>query len=176
MRIQGIRIEIVILALLVALAGFFSIQYLIREYWIGQPLQEEILQISGVRDVELVDSRDGLLLQLEIDPVPNILLTYQEIQTTGEQLIKNEDFSMIIKNTDRDLEEDYFKLHHHIYHHISREDYLSLQDYLRSQSSKLGLDEAVFFLDNSHLYLQLIRDERAYYRIIPRYRREDSLP
>lgn len=175
MRVQGIRIEIVILALLVALAGFFGAQYLIREYWIGQPLQEEILKIPGIIDVELMDSREGLLLQLELQPVSNILATYNQVQSIGEHLIKNEDFSIQFKNSDQELEAIYFQLHHHIYHSISRHDYVYLQDYLNREGRDRGLDEALFFLDDTHLYLQLVKGDAAYYRIIPRYKKEDLL-
>ncbi len=173
MRIQGIRIEIVILALLVALAAFFGGQYLIREYWIGQPLQEELLEIPGVESAELIDGREGLILQVELGVLSNFLRTYQEILETGEGLLKNEEFRIEIKKDHGDLEDIFYQLHYHLYQYTAREDYLSLKEYLEREGERLGLNEARFFLDNTHLYLQLILGEDSYYHIIPRNRREE---
>ncbi len=168
MKIGGIRIEIMLLALVIALAIFFGGQYLIREYYIGQPLQEELQALEEVKEAELLEVGSENRILVTLNPVDNILRTHEMLQDFISERLGKRPFTLQLKNNNQQLDDLYYQLHYLLYQSLAHSEYVELARELEVKRKELELDEAAFFLDQKHLYLQLISGQEAYYRIIPR--------
>lgn len=156
-----VRLGLVLVFFLTLLVGG---QWAFRQQYIEDPLGEQICRLDNVAAVSFMKSSGHHVVQVELNGFGNIYREYQEVEAT----LQGKDYEIVFLDQPNEklksLEES---LQPAIYQALAQNEYLWLQQYLIDQAQAYDC-EALYYLDNERLYLQLSDEKDYIYRMISR--------
>jgi len=166
MQWHGLRIHIILLALLVALGIFFGFRWLYDKFSFEEPLAAALKANKAVTAFEIEHNRPVKIL-VHLTPTTNLKETYQELYQQAQSVLGNRQFILkLADNRDEKLKRVFYYGQFAVYEAIKRGNYLEMIKFIEEESRKLGVTSSVF-IDQNNIYIQLQLDDHYLYEIIP---------
>jgi len=173
-RAMNFRAPVAIIALILTLGvclGAFSVY---NRYLVEKPMQEEMLQVQGVKKVELRREKKINVITVEMAELPDFSSAYQAVDNIARERFGPEGYTLQIKDRrDENLQKVYDSLQLYLYQGIATNSFL----WLDQEVGKVAADKHLRYglrVDDRNLYLQLHRDGHYLYAIIERGEKEKT--
>ncbi|KUO52255.1 MAG: hypothetical protein APF76_04245 [Desulfitibacter sp. BRH_c19] len=170
MKIKGFSLPVIIIAFVLALGVFMSLNWVYTEMAVKKPLGQEISEVDGVRNYTIEKGTEGLILTVELDMVNNIQTAYSNLNEIGHSHVKdNEGFEIrIVDNPNNELITVWNEIQYYAYQSLAQGDFVTLKD---SMQSLVQNDENIdyqVYINDTHLFIQVQSHENYIYRIMQR--------
>ena len=168
MQWHGLRIPVILLALLIGLGVFFGVRWLYNKFSLEEPLAGALKANQDVQSFEIEKGRAVTRITVHLAPTPNLKETYRELHRQVQSVLGRQRFEIkIVDNRDEKLTRLFYAGQFAVYEAIKRGNYREMIKDLEAEAAKYGAT-AVVFLDQENVYLQLQNQEHYLYEIIPR--------
>lgn len=172
MRIRYIQILKGCIALIVTLAGLYTGQAAWQKYAVDLPLDKALHEINGVEEAfwnKGNNKNDVMSIYVKLGSTANFQKTYEEINKTIKETIKNRQYNLEIKdNRSPELDQIYYGLHCHIQKAIADGDFPLLEEKVREKASAAGVVSKLY-VDEQNIYLQLSKNNSSLYNVAVRH-------
>ncbi len=168
MRWNGIRVPVVVLALVLGLAAFWGSQWLYGRLNYERPLARFLGENKYVAAYSINNRGPVMELEVKLGKVDNLQETYNSLQRSVQDIVGRRNFKIILKDErDKSLED----LHHYsrlaAFEAMERGNFLEMEEYISRRAAREGAS-AKILMDQDRLYIQLVRGSYYLYDIIPR--------
>lgn len=168
MQWKGIKIPIVILALVVGLASFLGVQWLYNRYNYERPLAKLLGENKEVVNYQLHDQGTQLEVQIKLDKVDNLQKEYADLHQSLQKIVGKRDFKIVLEDQrDETLNSIYYRTRLASYEALERGNFLEMEAYISNLAADEGA-QAKVWIDQDRLYIQLAHGDSYLYEIIPR--------
>ncbi|MEN6326888.1 MAG: hypothetical protein ABFD18_11865 [Syntrophomonas sp.] len=168
MKKNEFRVLIAILALILSLGALLAAFYLYKEWGIKEPIVNEIKTIESVHDVKIEEKGQKYEIQVHLNKASDIQKPYQVIVEKVEASLAPEDYQLIIKDQrNARLQTMFNDLQPAIYEALANNQFIWLDEEIAKQLQKTNMKHRIF-IDEEHLYLQIIDGNSYLYEIINR--------
>lgn len=169
MDIQGLRVRVIVVALVAGLVALFGLEQVYRYSQVDQPLARFFAGRPDVAGFEVREVGGEVVVQVRLGRVANLRETYLALQDGVRAILGARPFRLEIRdNRDDRLVDDYYKLHYTIQEGLATGRFTEMAAAVREKAATLGLDEARVFVDVDRLYVQLRRGDHYLYEVVPR--------
>lgn len=169
MEIKGYRIELIVVALLVALGLFFGGHYYYKQYQLGNSLIEDLEGIKGVKRVKIQDLNQGKEVELTLGQVSDLKEVHQQINRILVNTFDDNKYKIKLNNPeDQKLITAYRKIHLSIYESIITGEFTEVANQMNQIKSELDIEEAGISVDQDYVYLHLREGKADFYKVIER--------
>lgn len=168
MQWNGIRIPVVVLALVVGLAAFWGAQWLYNRFNYERPLTRALEENKDVAAFKINDQGPVLELDVKLARVDNLQRAYSGLDRSLRGVLGRRDFRIVLQDQrDPVLDEIYYQAKLAAFEALDRGNYLDMEAYISRLASREGSKSRVW-LDQSRLYIQIDHGSNYLYEIIPR--------
>lgn len=169
MEIQGLRVPIVVLALVGGLAMLFGLQQVYKYSQVEQPLSHFYAARQDVTGYRVDQLGNRVAVRVTLGQVANLRETYKQLEEGTRNVLDTYPFDLEIKdNRDAKLVDDFYKLHYILQEGLSTGRFTEMSQAFQDAANGLGIDEARVFVDTDRLYVQLRRGGHYLYELMPR--------
>lgn len=168
MQIKGLRIYIIIAAVVVTLAILLTLQYVHQKYNVEQPLFKLYSETKLVKDVKLEEKGSTVKVILDVNKTDNLRKAYFDLNTYTQEIMGNKEFTIELKdNRSKELEKAYYNSQFIIYEAIAKGDFTRMADIIRKNAEAVNA-ESMVFIDENNIYVEFIKGGNYLYEIVPR--------
>ena len=168
MQWHGIKIPIVILALLLGLGTLWGGQWLFNRYNYERPLSNLLGENKDVISYSINDSGPLLEVEVRLKKVESLENSYVKLRKSVEEVAGGRKIKITVKDDrDQTLEGVYQDASLAAYEALTRGNYLDMGRFIEARAAGQGA-QAKVFLDGEHLYIQMQHEDKYLYEIIPR--------
>lgn len=167
---EDINIKKVIIAALITLALLFLGNYLITDYRIDRQLKKELLKLSQVKEVKINQAKKYHLnlLLVEIDDLAALNL---KLRTKIEEILATDDYKLELYGKESTkLKEIYKRINLALYESLVTGKYTTFGKTVEEYKEQYNLEEAEVKVDNKYIYLTLVDNRGAIYKVLTRSR------
>lgn len=169
MQWHGIKIHVVVLSVVAALAAFLGTQWLYNSLNFREPLKKELEANSQVLDYRIEETETGsYLVYVSIGKTRNLMTSYRQVYEAVEQVMGNRRFDIELTDNRNELltgvyDRGQFAIHEALVQGNFREMAASLNQEARQAGA--GSD---VFIDGRNIYWQMSHGDSYLYAVIPR--------
>src|SRR5690554_8158600 len=114
--------------MIIVIVAFFSGQYLFNLYNIEKPLINELKEIEGVNDIQIIDNNNNKDIVIVFENDILFFEVYQEIENVINSKLNENQGRVIIKNTEMDkMNEVYYDMHYAIYEGVYTKRFVEME-------------------------------------------------
>lgn len=155
MKNSEFKIITAIISLFITLAILLGGYNLYNKYMVEQPLTARLTALPNVKSAKISKVDKEYLIQLQLNQVDNIQDSYNQIESTINEKIKNDKYNIEIQDaSSKELSQFYNDLQPVLYQGLSGQQYLWLDEQIKERSSDKGI-ESRLYVDDKRVYLQL---------------------
>lgn len=166
MRWHGVRIEIVVAALVVALGAFLGTQWLYSSLNFQKPLQEKLENNSFVAHYEIEKTSDEYNITITPRSTDNLMEAYNQLYRDIEQIMGTRTFTVQLNNQHHDLLNNVFNQGQFaIYEAMAVGNFTDMEEALNGYAQRAGMDSRVF-MDKQNIYWQLSDGKGFIYNVV----------
>jgi disulfide oxidoreductase YuzD len=167
MHWHGLRIPVILLALVVGLSIFFGSRWLYNKFGLEEPLGNVLTKSKAVQSFEINRSQPVTRIIIYLAPVNNLKETYQELNQQVQSVLGSRQFEIkLIDRRDEKLTQVLYHSQFAIYEAIKRGNYQEMVKFIEDEAVKTGATATVY-LDQKNIYLQIQDNDHYLYEIIP---------
>ncbi|MFZ5642375.1 MAG: hypothetical protein ACOY46_02145 [Bacillota bacterium] len=168
MQWNGVKVHIVLLALLVGLASLWGGQWVFNRYNYERPMAKLLGENKDISSYSINKNGSELEVEIKLKKVDNLQETYGTLQQSINGAVGGRKVKITVTD-DRDatLNEVYHDTRLAAYEAIERGNFLEMGDFIERRASSEGAQARVF-LDRENLYIQIYHENNYLYDIIPR--------
>ena len=175
MQWNGIKIPIVILALVVGLASFLGVQWIYNRYNYERPLTQLLGANKQVVTYQINDNGPQLEVQVKLGKVDNLQTEYSELYQSLQGIVGKKDFKIVLQDQrDETLNDIYYRTRLASFEALDRGNFLEMEAYISKLAASEGA-QAWVWIDQDRLYIQLNHGNNYLYEIIPRTKKTGVL-
>lgn len=169
MQIKGLRIYVIVAAIIVTLAVLLTIQFIYQKYDVEQPLFKLYSQTKLVEKAPRLEQKGSVLVvMLDVKKTDNLRQAYRDLVNYTEQVMGNTKFTIEMKdNRTGELESAYYQSQFIIYEALTKGDFSRMAEVVQQNARKVGA-ESLVFIDNDNIYVEFIKGDNYLYEIISR--------
>lgn len=169
MRPLGVRAPVVVGVMAIVLALLIGAQYVFTVERIDRPLHDRIAAVAGVRSVRVDTSRDPIVVDVRLDPVPNLMETYAEIRQAADDVLAGRPYEIRVEDRRNEkLVDDYYSMNAIIQEGLATGRFTDMVARVEAAAKELGLDSAKVYVDSDRLFVQLRAGNAYLYEVLPR--------
>lgn len=161
MIFAGLRIHLIIVFLAVTLAVLLAGDLLYQRLLVQEPLKEELIAITGVKQVEI----SGNKVKVHLGQVEDLRQTYTRLQAIAS---RHKLPVEITSTADPLLEGAWDKAQFAIYEAASRGNFTDMVTRVEQEMAAAGIEDYRLALDDSYIFFQARHGPHTLYRIVPR--------
>ena len=162
------RVLISILALLLSLGALLAAFYYYKELGIKRPIADEIKSVELVRSVKIDEKGQKYEIEVSLNKVGDIQEAYREIAEKVEASLEPGDYQLFVKDQrNTGLQNKFKALQPAVYEALANNRFIWLDEEIGRQLQNTNLKHKLF-IDEKHLYLQIIDGNSYLYEIINR--------
>lgn len=175
MSIRTLKIIKGTLAFFATLLVLYGARFLWQNYSVVMPLNKELMNVNGVQSV-IVEKSSKISEPVNIDICFNNISSFQEIYAEVNkktvQALKGKAYKINIKyNGSDELEELYSNINLYVEKALIDGSFPSLLEKSNELAATVGAESKIF-IDDKYLYLQITKNDKYLYKLIPRQLRE----
>ncbi len=168
MRWQGIKVHVVAISMLVALAAFLGAQWLYTSLNFQQPLKKEMENNKQITDYQIKDDAGVYTIVVTLRETDDLRQTYSLINDRVQDIMGKRSFVIELADHRNDrlndiYNEGQFAIHEAMVKGNFRDMSNSMSQYARAN----GVESKVY-IDNDNIYWQMKDDAYFLYAVIPR--------
>lgn len=169
MQIKGIRVNVVIVAIVATLAVLLTIQFLYQKYDVEQPLFKLYSQTKLVKRAPKIEQKGNTVnVILDVKKTDNLMTAYQDLNNYTEQVMGGTKFTIQLRdNRSKPLADAYYQSQFIIYEALAKGDFSRMADVIQQNAVKAGANSKVY-IDNDNIYVEFLKGSNYLYEIIPR--------
>ncbi len=169
MEYRGIKINIVLLIIVIAMILYFTGNFIINKYNVEKPLIDEIIAIEGIEDIELTEKNDKTKLKIKLANNGDLYNVYKNVDNIASEKIGDGNYEIIVSNKESNkLQLIYFRLHYAIYEGIATKKFTVMNKNIKEIVEENNLQYYNLRIDSENVYLKLADNNSVFYHIIPR--------
>lgn len=166
--LNNVKYPVVAVVFIATLSLLFAGQWLYFNFYFKNPLSEEIQKIAAVEQYKILNTPRGRQLQIYLNEVEDLKETYLSIESIpGIAENKDEIEIVLVDKSDKRLKSIWEIIQFSVYEAIKQGEYTEMVATVKDLSQKAGLDKCRIQIDGRNLYLQLHKEGKYLYRIIP---------
>ncbi len=170
MKWNGIRIPVVVMALVVGLGTFWGAQWLYNRFNYERPLAQLLEENGDVAEYRINDGGPVLELEVKLGRVDNLQQSYSNLHRSLQEVVGRRSFRIILRDQrDPALEGIYYHTRLAAFEALERGNFLEMEAYISQLAAREGARARVL-IDQDRLYIQVDRGSHYLYEIIPRTR------
>ncbi|MDD3852627.1 MAG: hypothetical protein PHD40_03105 [Syntrophomonadaceae bacterium] len=173
-NIGGIRIPIVIIALLITVGLLLGGMRLYNYYNVEQAVQKSVTQIESVTGANVSKSNGQYTILIKLNWSQNLQGVYNEADQIGKQYFGNTTYSIqVLDKRNQRLNNIFINLQPLIYETLAKDEYVRMKSEIDKQVIKTQMD---YFLqvDQDNIYISIRDGDYYLYEIIQRHYQEDK--
>ncbi|MCL5058609.1 MAG: hypothetical protein M1130_11610 [Actinobacteria bacterium] len=168
MQWNGIKVHIVVLALLVGLGCLWGGQWAFKRFNYERPLARVLSENKDIASYSIVSEGPEPEVEVTLKQVDSLQDTYRNIQQSVDSAVSGKTVKITVKdNRDQVLDNVYRDARLAAYEALDRGNYLEMGGYIQRRASGEGARARVS-LDGERLYIQMDHGDKYLYEIIPR--------
>lgn len=167
MRWQGIKIHVVAVSMLVALAAFWGAQWLYTSLNFQQPLKKELENNQQITNYQIKEDADVYTIVVTLGETNNLMQTYRQINDQVLDIMGQRPF--IIELADRRnarLNEIYNQGQFAIHEAMVNGNFRDMANSMGHQARTSGVESKVY-IDSDNIYWQMKDGSYFLYAVIP---------
>ena len=171
MRAYGLRLPVVLTALVLALAALFGLQAVYAQQTFAGPLATKLEHVAGVQGVpQVIRTGSGLQITVHLGLVPDLQSTYQDLEKAAAASVGGRAFALAVKG-DRSpqLVQDYQQLSFVLDQARATGQFDNLPQQVQTEAKALGLQSASVSASQSLslLFVTLVQGKSYLYAVMP---------
>jgi len=168
MRWQGIKVHVVAISMLVALAAFLGAQWLYTSLNFQQPLKKELESNRQITDYQIKEDADVYTILVTLGETNDLMQAYRLIYDQVQDIMGKRPFVIELADRRNDRLKDVynqgqFAIHEAMFSGNFREMSNSMSQYARTS----GVESKVY-IDGDNIYWQMKDGAYFLYAVIPR--------
>ncbi|RJQ25602.1 MAG: hypothetical protein C4589_10855 [Peptococcaceae bacterium] len=168
MRWYGLRVPIIIFALLAGLGIFFGGQWIYQRVSLSEPLDRVLKSNKYIKSFQVNSERNILEVTVSFNDDANLMEAYQEVERDLAKVLGNRTFRLVVRdNRDDVLQQVFYKSQFVIYQAIARGTFQDMADFIGREASAANAVAEVY-VDNDYVYLRLKREGHILDQVIAR--------
>jgi hypothetical protein len=160
------------IALIITVTILYIGQGIWQNYAVDLPLDKALNGIAGVEKVSWESGNnisDAVNIYVKLNNTVNLQKSYEEINKTIKQTLKNKRYALEIKdNRSPELEDTYYGIHYYIQKSIVDGNFPLLEEKVEEKAAAAGA-EAKLYVDDQNIYLQLTKSDSTLYAVVARH-------
>lgn len=168
MEIRGWKIDRVIIAFLVVASLLFGGEKLLEYQRVENPVLSGVKNIPGVVEARLVNTSNGMTLEVKLQGVTDLAKTYQAIQDKVEPLGNRLTSVDIRDSRTQELSDALHDLHFAIQEGIATGHFQNMADQVQALAQKSGVKISYLTVTGDGVYVTLAEKGHYLYAIYPR--------
>ncbi|MFZ5646295.1 MAG: hypothetical protein ACOY30_01605 [Bacillota bacterium] len=175
MQWNGIKIPVVVLALLVGMGSLWGAQWLFNRFNYERPLTRALVENGDIASYKINDQGPVLEVEVKLKKVDNLQDSYNKLNGSIRDVVGRRSVKITVKD-DRDaaLEGIYYQTRLAAYEALERGNFLEMESFIAQRATREGA-EAKLFLDHDRMFIQINHNDKYLYEIIPRDQQPGSL-
>lgn len=168
MEFKGLRINIILLAIIVVILVFFTVNHLLKIYNIERPLQDRLKSFTEIEDFLLINSNGKIDLQITFRPDIDFYHLYREINQIAAEHLGSKKGKIIVENTDsKQLDQVYYQLQYALFEGMATSQFVTMEKNISRIVKANQLADYKLWIDHQALFLQLDDGKSSLYQRIP---------
>lgn len=169
MQWQGLRIPVVISALLVGFAVIFSVQFLYEKYSFQSPLNEILSTNETVESFQIsTESNKQIKITLSFKETVDLMQSYNELLEELTPKMGRRSFSLdLTDNRDDGLQQVWDNSQFAVYQAIAQGSYQNMAEMIKREAAAAGAEEKIS-IDRKNIYIRLKKDGRTLDEVVVR--------
>jgi hypothetical protein len=168
MRWYGLRVPVVIFALLAGMSIFLGGQWIYQRVSFSEPLARALNNNKDIKTFQIDNERNILELTLSFNDDANLMEAYQEVRHDLARVLGNRAFRLTVQDSRDDvLQQVFYKSQFVIYQAIARGTFQDMADFIEREAGAAKAD-AEIYVDNDYVYLRLKREGHILDQVIAR--------
>ncbi len=171
MRAYGLRLPVVLGALLLVLAALFGLQAVYAQQTMAAPLTARLEGVSGVQGTpKLEEIATGLVVDVQLGLVPDLETTYGQLESALLATPQGKAISLKVEDhRSPQLVADLRQLDFVLAQGRATGQYVVMQQQFNQESRAMGLERATVSVSpsNSRLFVTLVQGKNYLYAIMP---------
>lgn len=166
MQWNGIKIPVVVLALLVGMGALWGAQWLFNRFNYERPLTRVLQENGDIASYKINDRGPVLEVEVKLRKVENLQDSYSKLSGSVRDVVGRRSVKITVGD-DRDavLEGIYYQTRLAAYEALERGNFLEMEDFIAQRAAREGARARVF-LDRDRMYIQISHDNKYLYEII----------
>jgi len=168
MQWHGLKIPIVLLALVMGLTVLLGGQWAYNKYSFQEPLDRELGTLDSVADYSVNDDGKVLVVQLELNSPSNFMEEYQMIDNLIRRVVNKRAFRIeLTDNRDSALEKAFYNSQFVIQEAIVRGNFRQMAAVVHESAEAVG-GNAEVYVGPRNIYLHMKHGDHHLYEVISR--------
>ena len=169
MQWQGMKIHVVALALVIALAAFLGVHWIYNSLNFKEPLKKELDADNLVSSYTIDDSGAGCYqVSVAMKKTGNLMLAYRQVDEAVKKVMGGKQYQIkLADQRDEQLMNQYYQGHFAIYEALARGNFRDMANELSALADRAGVESKVY-IDENNIYWQMSHGQHYLYEVIPR--------
>ncbi len=160
-----------VLVLVISLVVFFAGNYFFANYKVNYSLQNDLKQVSGVKEVTITSSDGSHELNLTLEQVTDLQQVFTQVQDRVAKSLEPGSYQLdfaVPGGFSSQLETEVELALHEA---CQTGEFVELGERIKEYKDKYNLQETIIQVDDDYIYLSLVKNEQALYKVINRQRK-----
>jgi len=169
MQWQGIKIHVVALALVIALAAFLGAHWIYNSLNFKEPLKKELDANTLVTGYQIEDSGTGWYqVSVAMKKTENLMLAYHRIDDAVKEVMGSKQYVIKLDDQrDEQLVNLYYQGQFAVQEALMQGNFRDMADELNELADGAGVESKVF-IDENNIYWQMSHGQYYLYEVVPR--------
>ena len=164
-----IKWTVVLISFCLVLSFFYGFQYYNQKQATDELLSELIHQNEKVKEAQLNQEGDMIIIDVELDYVNNLQYAESNIEKDVTRILGDREFEIEFKDNRNDfLEEVYFRVHYSLQEALVKGNYTEMSRAIEEILGQYQIDHYSFIVEEKAIYFQLKSGNNFLYEKLPR--------
>lgn len=160
-----------ILVLVISLAVFFAGNYFFANYKVNYSLQQDLEQIAGVTEVKITSPNSNHELNLTLEQVTDLQQVFTQVRNRVAESLEPGTYQLEFTVPGEFSSQLETEVELALHEACQTGEFVELGKRIKEYETKYNLQETIIQVDDDYIYLGLVKNEQALYKVINRRRK-----
>ncbi|MDI6871329.1 MAG: hypothetical protein QME79_08235 [Bacillota bacterium] len=169
MRLNGLRLEIILAVFAALAAAVFGADWLVSRYQVERPLVGAASSVDGVRRAELVRESGRVDLVVTMGPARDFRASYQQLSDLLARAYGRNGGRVVVRdNRTARLTRALYEMNFTLQEGLATGRFSAMRAAVEDQARTLGLDQPYLWVEDGRIYLGLRDGKAVLYAVLER--------
>ena len=160
-----------LLVLVISLAVFFAGNYFFANYKVNYSLQQDLEQIAGVTEVKITSPNSNHELNLTLEQVTDLQQVFTQVRNRVAESLEPGTYQLEFTVPGEFSSQLETEVELALHEACQTGEFVELGKRIKEYETKYNLQETIIQVDDDYIYLSLVKNEQALYKVINRRRK-----